>query len=173
MLNTGIFLAIRVVHVLFAAVWIGSTVFTALLLAPTAEHAGPSGGQVMAGLDRRGIHTYMAILAGTTVLTGVYLIWRFTGGFDAGVAATHAGIAFGTGGVAGVLALIVGGGVVGRNAKETVVIMGRTAGMPDGPAKVSLVQQAAAARRRTKIGSKVVLVLQAIALVLMTVGHYV
>ncbi|MGE5243080.1 MAG: hypothetical protein ACM3SQ_02495 [Betaproteobacteria bacterium] len=173
MLNTLIFLALRVLHVLFAATWIGSTVFVSLLLGPAADHAGPSGGQVMAAIDRRGLHTYMAILAGTTVLTGVYLIWRFSGGFDSGVIATHAGIAFGTGGVAGVLALIVGASVVGRSARQTVDILRQATAMPDGPARSSLVQQATAARRRVKVGSKVVILLQAIALVLMTVGHYI
>ena len=173
MLNILIFLALRVLHVLCAATWIGTTVFTSLLLGPAVDDSGPSGGQVMARLDRRGFHAYMAILAGTTVLTGVYLLWRFTGGFGSGVVATHAGLAFGVGGVSGVLALIVGAAIVGRSAKQVVDLMGRATGMPDSPAKGSLVQQASAARRRMKAGARVVLLLQAVALVLMTVGHYV
>jgi hypothetical protein len=58
----------------------------------------------------------MAAVAAATVATGVYLLWRFTGGFDAGVITSHAGLAFGTGGAAGILAGVVGGAVVGRNA---------------------------------------------------------
>lgn len=173
MLNTLTFLALRVVHVLFAATWIGTTVFTSLVLMPAVDRSGPSGGQVMARMDRRGFHTYMATLAGTTVLTGLYLIWRFMGGFDLAVAATHAGIAFGIGGASGVLAFIVGGAVVGRNGKQLVEVMGRAAGLPDGPDKGFLMQRATAARRRVTVGSKVVLGLQAVALVLMTVGHYI
>jgi len=173
MLNTMMFLGLRVLHVLCAATWIGSTAFMALMLVPAVEGAGPSGGQVMARLDGRGYHAYMAVLSFTTVLTGLYLIWRFTGGFDADVAATHASIAFGIGGAAGILALILGAVVVGRGAKQAADIMGRATTMPDGPAKGSLIQQATAARRRVKAGVKVVMALQAAALVLMTVGHYV
>jgi len=172
-LNTIIYLALRVLHVLFAATWIGSTAFIALMLGPAIERAGASGGQVMARIDARGFHKYMALLATTTVLTGLYLIWRFTGGFDGDIAATHAGIAFGIGGVAGVLALIVGGIVVGRSARQATDIINRVAGMPDGPEKGSLIMHAAAARRRMKAGTTVVIALQATALVFMAVGHYV
>ena len=173
MLNTILFLSLRVVHVLCAAAWIGSTVFIASMLAPAVERSGPSGGQVMARIDARGFHIYMAVLSTLTVLTGAYLIWRFTGGFDGDVAATHAGIAFCIGGTAGVLALIVGATVVGRSGKQLMEIIGRATAMPDGPAKGSLFQQAAAARHRVNVGTKVVIALQAIALVLMTVGHYI
>ena len=173
MVNTMMFLALRVVHVLCAATWIGSTAFMALMLVPAIEGAGPSGGQVMARLDGRGYHAYMAALSFTTVVSGLYLIWRFTGGFDAEVVLTHASIAFGVGGTAGIVALVVGAVVVGRNAKRAADITGRAIGMPDGPAKGSLLQQAGAARRRTKAGIKVVIALQATALVLMTVGHYI
>jgi uncharacterized membrane protein len=173
MLNTVIFFALRVVHVLAAATWIGSTAFIALMLAPAVERAGASGGQVMARIDARGFQTYMALLATTTVLTGLYLIWRFTGGFDGDIAATHAGVAFALGGAAGVLALIVGGAVVARSARQATELMTRAASMPDNPEKSSLMVHATAARRRMKAGTKVVIALQAAALVLMTIGHYV
>jgi uncharacterized membrane protein len=173
MLNTIIFLGLRVLHVLCAATWIGSTAFIALMLVPAVERAGAPGGQVMARIDARGFQTYMALLATTTVVTGLYLIWRFTGGFEGDIAATHAGIAFCLGGMAGVLALIVGGLVVGRSAKQATDIINRAAGMPDGPEKGSLMLRATTARRRMKAGTKVVIALQAAALVLMTVGHYV
>lgn len=173
MLNVLIFLALRVLHVLCAATWIGTTVFMSLVLAPALDESGPSGGQVMARIDRRGFHTYMAMLAGTTVLTGGYLLWRFTGGTVASVTASHAGMAFGVGGIAGMLAFIIGAAVVGRSAKQLVNLMGRATTMPDGPDKGPIIQRATAARRRMKAGARAVILLQAVALVLMTVGHYI
>ena len=101
MMQTLLFLALRATHVLCAAVWIGSTVYISLLLTPAVEDAGPVGGQIMMRLDRRGLHTYMAVMAMTTIASGAYLLWRFTGGFDPGVVATHAGMAFATGGLRG------------------------------------------------------------------------
>ena len=121
-MNTLMFLALRAAHVLCAAVWIGSTVYISLLLTPAVEDAGPAGGQIMMRLDRRGLHTYMAAVAATTIVSGAYLLWRFTGGFDPGAIFTHAGMAFGAGGVAGILAGIVGGAVVGRSGSQVVAL---------------------------------------------------
>jgi uncharacterized membrane protein len=90
MMHTLLFLALRATHVLCAAVWIGSTAYISLLLTPAVEDAGPVGGQIMMRLDRRGLHTYMAVVAMTTIASGAYLLWRFTGGFDPGVGATQA-----------------------------------------------------------------------------------
>ena len=171
-MNALLFLAVRASHVLMAALWIGSAVFVSLLLLPAVEASGSSGGQVMARL-RRGVSMYMAVLSGTTVVTGLYLFWRFTGGFDPGVSVSHAGLAFGTGGTSGILAGIIGGGVVGRSANGVANLSNQAFGMAEGPARGALMHQAALLRRRAKIGTRVVIMLQMIALVLMSVGHYV
>ena len=168
-----LFLALRAAHVLMAGIWVGSTVFMSGLLMPAIEASGPSGGQVMMRMDRGGIATYMAVLGGATVLTGLYLLWHFTGGFDPAVAASHAGMAFGTGGAGGILAGVIGASVVGRSAKKIASLMREAVGMTDGPVKGALMQQASALGRRAKSGSRVGIMLQVIALVLMAVGHYV
>jgi hypothetical protein len=167
---TALFLVLRAMHVLVAGVWIGSTVFVVKMLTPAIDDAGPAGGQVMM---RMNVTKFMAAFAVTTVATGAYLLWRFTGGFDPGVIMTHAGLAFGTGGTAGLLAGIIGGAVVGRSAVRVSAIMRQAVGVPDGPSKGVLLQQAAVLRRRIHRGSQVVLALQTTALVLMSVGHYV
>ena len=173
-MNSTLFLVIRAAHVTVAAVWIGSHIFSTFMLMPAIESAGPSGGQVMMRINSRGLIVYMFSVAMLTLLSGIALFWRFTGGFDPAVAATHAGIAFGFGGTAGILAGAIGGGVIGRSAKKVGAIVGRLASLPDGTAeKVSLVEQAAALRRRMKIGSQLVTVLQVTAIVLMALGHYV
>ena len=172
-MNALVFLALRAAHVLMAGLWIGSTVFVSMVLMPAIDDAGPSGGQVMMRIARRGIAPYMMILGASTVLTGLYLLWRFTGGFDPGVVVSASGMAFGIGGVSGILAGVIGGAIVGRSSNQVTSIMSRVLGMEESPAKGRLVQQAAALRRRAKIGSRVVILLQMVALVLMAVGHYV
>jgi len=172
-MNATLFLIVRAAHVTAAAVWIGSHIFSTFMLMPAVESSGPSGGQVMMRINQRGIVTYMFSVALLTLLSGMVLFWRFTGGFDPAVAATHAGIAFGFGGTAGVLAGVIGGGVIGRSAKRAAAIAGRMVTLPDGDEKLKLVWQAAALRRRMKVGSQVVTVLQIVAVVLMALGHYV
>jgi len=164
--NSTLFLIVRAAH----AIWIGSHIFSTFMLMPAIDESGPSGGQVMMRINARGIVAYMFSVALLTLASGLVLFWRFTGGFDPAVAATHAGMAFGFGGTAGILAGAVGGGVIGRNAKRVVAIAGRLASLPDGAEKTSLVWQAAALRRRMKLGSQLVTVLQVVAVVLMALG---
>ena len=171
-MGTVLFLTLRVVHVLLAAVWIGATVFMSFLLMPAIEAAGPAGGQVMIGLNRKGMSAFFGATGGITVLTGTYLFWRFTGGFDPEVSRSHAGVAFSIGGLAGLIAVIVGGAVVGRSANKAVALMEQAAKMPDtqrGP----LMQEAGVLRQRMKTFGSLVLICQVIALVLMAVAHYI
>ena len=113
---------LRAAHVLLAALWIGAGMFATLFLGPAMADMGPAGGQVIGALGRRGFLTYMAIVPGTTVLTGIYLYWRFTGGFDPAVMSTHAGMAFGTGGLLGLASLIIGGSVIGRSGRALLAL---------------------------------------------------
>ncbi|HZT76580.1 MAG TPA: hypothetical protein VFA27_07970 [Vicinamibacterales bacterium] len=147
-MNSTLFLVVRAAHVTAAAVWIGSHIFSTFMLMPAIDAAGASGGQVMMRINRRGIVAYMFGVALLTIVSGLLLFWRFTGGFDPAVAATHAGLAFGFGGTAGVLAGAIGGGVIGRSAKRVSAIAGQLATLPEGADARNLVWQAAALRRR-------------------------
>jgi uncharacterized membrane protein len=153
-----LFLLLRSAHVLLAAVWVGSTALAAFLLLPALGDAGESAAPVMSALTRRKLNAFFASSAGLTVLTGIYLYWRLTGGFDPAMSATRGAMVFGTGGVAGIIALILGGAIVGRNLKKMDTATG-----------TALVD----ARRKTITFAKIVFVLQLIALVAMAVGHYV
>jgi hypothetical protein len=170
--GTLVFLFVRVLHVLLAAVWLGATVFVSLLLMPAVNAAGPAGGQMMIALNKR-IVPFFASLGGLTVLTGIYLYWRFTGGFDPVISRSHAGMAFGIGGVAGLLAAIIGGSVVGRSSKRVVEIMQRVATMGDGAQKTSMIEEANGLKQRMTTFGAVVLILQIVATALMALGHYI
>ncbi len=167
------FLTIRAAHVLMAALWIGATVFSSALLMPALDAGGAPASQVMARLNRRGFPIYMSAIATTTVLTGLYLFWRFTGGFDPSVASTPSGLVFALGGGAGILAGVIGGGVVGRSAKRLARVSSETLTIADDSNHRALLAEIAALKRRVKVGSRVVIGLQTAALVFMSVGHYV
>lgn len=171
-MSTALFLILRILHVLLAAVWIGSTVFMTVLVMPAIEASGPAGGQVMMGLNRKGLTAFFAALGGTTAVTGIYLFWRFTGGFDPEISRSHAGMAFGIGGLAGIIAVIIGGSVVGRSANKVMALMEQAMKLPEtqrGP----LMQEAGVLKERMKSAGSIVLVMQIIALTLMAVGHYI
>jgi hypothetical protein len=171
-MGTALFLSLRVVHVLLAAVWVGATVFTSILLMPVIESSGPSGGQIMQSLERKGMTAFFGAMGGITVLTGIYLYWRFTGGFDPEISRSHAGMAFGIGGVAGLIAVIIGGSVIGRSSRKMLALMEQLPKAPDAQ-KAALMQEAAMLRGRMKTFGTLVLLLQVVALVTMALGHYI
>jgi len=156
---TLLYLLARLLHVVLAAIWVGLLTFIALFLLPAIKDTGASGGSVMTALIRRRLPAINAMLGGITVLTGFWLYYRFTGDFDPAIAGSMPARVFGTGGIAGLIALILDGALVGRNLKK---LSGAAAPM-----------EVAAARDRAARYAMIVLVLQVIALACMAVAHYV
>lgn len=156
---TLIYLLARILHVALAAIWVGLVAFLAVFLLPAIKDTGAGGGSVMTALIRRRLTAINATLGGITVLTGFWLYYRFTGGFDPAIAGSMPARVFGTGGVAGIIALILDGALVGRNLKK---LSGAAAPM-----------EVAAARDRAARFATIVLILQVIALACMAVAHYV
>lgn len=167
------FLTLRVLHILLATFLVGASVATTLFFAPAIKDARGAGGVVMAGIAKRGFMIFMSSVSGLTTLTGIYLYYHFTSGFDPVISGSMPGRVFGTGGLAGILVTIIGGAVIGRNAKKVVALMEKAGPLPDGPEKNLLLQQAAQCQRTMATYGKVSLVLMVIAVVCMSVGHYI
>lgn len=140
---------------------------------PAFKETGPAAGPMMGAIARKGLNVFMAALGGFVVLTGFYLYWRLTGGFDPALSATHGAMVFGTGGIAGLISVIVGGAVVGRNMKRMEESGAKATALPEGPERARLMSESNAARDRGIAGARIVFVLQMVALVCMAVGHYV
>lgn len=169
----SLFLTIRVLHILLAATWFGAAVAMLLFVVPAIKEAKGAGGAVMAGVERRKYHVFMQAIAGITVLSGFYLYYRFTQGFDKEISRSMGGRVFGMGGVAGILALVVGASLVGRTMKKIGDIMAKASTMADGPEKAALMASVGPLQARAGMFGKLVLVLMVIAIVAMSIGHYV
>lgn len=172
-MGTIVFLSVRLMHVLLGAVWFGAIVLMVLFVVPAVQQSGPAGGQVMGNLVRRGFTTFMPSIAGLTVVSGLWLYWRFTGGLSPAIVHSHAGLAFGIGGLSGFAALIIGGSMVSRGMKAIVELAGQAAALPEGPDRAVLMERIGALRARTAKASKAVFVLVTIAMTLMTLAHYI
>ncbi|HZP10972.1 MAG TPA: hypothetical protein VFB36_00980 [Nevskiaceae bacterium] len=157
------FVAIRVLHVVLAALWLGAGVFTALFLFPTLGDSAPGSNSMFAALMRRRFGVYMAVTGGLAVLTGIWLYWRFTGGFSAATIGTTSGIVFGIGGLAGIAAVAIGGAVIGRSADKMAALIEQAAPQ----------SEIEALRQRALGANRVVAALMILAVVCMAAGHYV
>jgi uncharacterized membrane protein len=154
---------LRAFHILVAAAWFGASAFMTLFLMPVVRQLGPQGGPVMAGLMQRRFHVFMAASAMLTVLSGAWMYWTLTAGLQPQAVGSHAGVVFGLGGLAGLLAAVIGGAVVGRSSKQLAALA--AAGGPPDAAKLARLQA------RMRLGSRMALVLLLVALLAMTFGH--
>jgi hypothetical protein len=155
------FVTLRSVHIVTAALWLGSTALLVWFVMPAAGNLAP---EMIARLVRRKLHAFMASLGGTTVLSGLLLYWHLTGLSAAG-AGSHVGIVYGIGGAAGLAAAIIGGGVVGKSVVK-IAELHAAAGGATSEAIVPL-------QRRVAAGGRFVVALLLAALILMTVGHFI
>ena len=97
---------VRALHILFAAFWVGSAVFLTLYVTPAIRTTGTHGAPVMAELTRRRMGGFIAAAAMLTLLSGLWMYWVFTRGFDSAILAHGAGLALGLGGLCGIVAAV-------------------------------------------------------------------
>jgi uncharacterized membrane protein len=171
--SSTFFLTTRVIHVLCAALWLGTVVFLSGFLMPVLRRLGPDGGKVMVGIADRKFIPYIASISGLAVLTGLYLYWHLTGGFDPQLSGTMSARVFGAGGVLGIISAIIGGSIVGRSVTRSLALAAQAATMPDGAEKKALLGRIQALRERAGKYSQILVVLLTITMILMALGHYV
>ena len=70
---------VRFLHVFAGALWVGMAIFSAFFLMPAMKEVGPDGGKVMAALERRGLVAFIPIVVSISILSGLWLYWRYTG----------------------------------------------------------------------------------------------
>jgi hypothetical protein len=164
-----LFLTIRALHVVLAAAWFGAALFITLYLVPAVEDAGPAaGGQLMNFLVRRGVAKYMASIGGLTILIGFYLFWRLTG--DPAFPSSHRGMAISAGALTGIIALILGGSIIGASAKKLSALSVKMDSLPQGE-RAAAIKTMADLRSRMALFSKIVSALLFFSMVTMALAH--
>ena len=169
MLST--YLVARLLHVLLGAIWVGTVTFTSFFLMPAMMEAGPDAAKVMAGLQRRRFMDLLPLVALINILTGLWLYWRYTAGFDPTISASRPGMVFGAGGATAIVAFIIGVFVMRRSMLRAGALMARAAGITDAGERSSLIAQAQSLRARALRASRIVAVLLIITTLLMAAGH--
>lgn len=163
--------AIRVLHIVFAALWVGAAVLLTLFLSPAIRTLGLQGAPVMAELMRRRMGAFLAAAGGLTVLSGLWMYWIFTNGLDADIMRHGAGLALGIGGLCGIVAVILGGAVIGRAAERAGKLSRQAAQMPQGSERAAAMQTVATLQRRVAVYSRCDVALLLAALIAMCVAH--
>ena len=156
---------VRAAHILAAALWIGAAAMLTLYILPAVRRTGPGGGAVVAEAMRRGLGAYMPSVAGLTVLSGGWLYWvRFHTAGATGIGSAS-GIVLTVGAACGIVAMIIGGAVLGRVSHELALLAA-------APASETTQARVAALHARGASASKITLTLLVAALLLMVASRW-
>jgi uncharacterized membrane protein len=101
-------IVVRAVHVGLGVFWAGTMLFVATFLDPGVRASGPEGGRVMQALQRRRYLQTMLTVGTLTVLSGLVLYWRMSGGNPPGWMRSRYGMTLSIGALAGIGALGIG-----------------------------------------------------------------
>ena len=165
-------LTLRLLHILLGVFWAGTLIFFAAFLVPSIQDAGPDGGKVMAALQRRRFLDVMPIVAALTIISGLWLYWRTSAGFNSVWVTSPIGLALGIGGLLALVAFGIGVGIMRPAALRAGALARLVAQSPEGPeraAQASTVQQL---RRRAATAGRLVAVLLTVTTALMAVARY-
>ena len=157
---------VRVLHIVSAAIWLGAAIFVGWFLMPAIIEAGPDGGKVMGGVQRRGWVVVAAIIAVFTVVSGIYLYIPYMG------SPSTMGSMLGAGGIVGIIAMILGGVVVSRSLAQANAVSAQIAATPEGPARQALMAKARDLRTRGLLFTRIVSILVLLAMMMMASAAY-
>ena len=165
-------LVMRFLHIVSAIFWGGSMMFSASFLFPAITDAGPDGAKVGAALAKRRFLVIMPIVALVTILSGSWLYWRVSGGFDAVFMGSGMGTTLGIGALCAIVAFVVGVVVV-RPAMMQAGALSQKAAQASASERDALLARAQALRARSGSAGRVVALLIGLAAAAMAVARYV
>lgn len=165
-------LVFRLFHIISGVLWAGGVVLLAVFILPAVRASGPSGGQVMRNLlVKTRLASYFPWVGGLTVLSGFLMMWRDSAVAQTNWATSGPGMTFSIGGLAGLVALVVGGIMIGRATSQLrQIALQSDPGAPPPPEQAARIAQLQA---RADTGTRIVLPLLFIALITMSIARYV
>lgn len=133
-------LTLRTIHIFAGVLWVGAAVFYLFLVSPTVKSIGAAGGQFMHHfVTRKRYPQYMSVVAILTIVSGLLLFAKVSGGLQLGWLKTGSGLVLTIGSVVGVLVAPLGFLMI-RPRAEKLGVLGQalvTAGGPPSPAQLA------------------------------------
>lgn len=163
---------LRIVHIGSAMTWFGGSIIGGFFLTPTAKTLGQAGQPFMEHLmKRRRMGIFFPVVAALTVLSGAALYWRDSGGLQAAWITSPTGLAFTIGGLAAIVAFVLGFILVGPSVAEQTAVQTEMAG-GDGVPTEAQRKRLDAADRKMQLANRFDVPLILLAGLTMAVGRY-
>ncbi|MDQ7030703.1 MAG: hypothetical protein Q9O62_13450 [Ardenticatenia bacterium] len=159
---------LRLIHVLSAIFWVGSTLFITFFLEPTVQALGAEGGRFMQRLTGGRLSPAMALAGLLTIASGLWMYASVSGGFDLGVMFA-ARLPLTLGALAGITSLLVGLLVQGRASRQ-LKALGQRLAAQGGPPTPEQAARLAALQHTLRRGGQLNVLLMILAVVGMVTG---
>ena len=166
-------ITLRLIHIVAGAFWVGTAVFTAAFLIPSIRALGPAGGPVMHQIAQvRKLPLYFLSAGVLTVLSGIGLYSKASGGFTNQWMQSGPGMTFGIGAVFALVAMTIGMAIAAPTAKRMGALGAAIAGAGKPP---SAEQQAEMQRLQARAGKAAALgaALLVVATAAMAIARYI
>lgn len=166
-MNT-LLIVLRLVHVLAGVFWAGTTFLFYFVIGPAINATGDTGKKFVGYLITKAHFTaIISSAAGLTVLAGLGLYWIDSQSLTSPWMTSGAGLGFGIGGFAGLIAFVTGI-LFGRNNEKLVKIGSQIQGPPT-PEQLASIQ---AVQQRQKIIGPIVVISMIFAVAFMSAARY-
>jgi uncharacterized membrane protein len=162
---------LRLIHIFTGVYWAGTMFFFVTFLDPSLRSLGPDGGKVMIRMFERGYMKVLPIVASLTVISGLWLLWILSGGFDSTYLSSPVGMALSTGGGFAILAWLIGIVFI-RPAGARIWEIAKAMPQADEARRNALVAEMGQVRARTVAGGRLVFGLLVLSVALMAIARY-
>jgi len=172
-MSSPIVVLLRLLHIVSGVFWVGSVLFFARFLLPTAASLGPAAGPVMDHLTRVKKVPQNLIAAGfISILSGLGLFWHDSAGSQSDWMRSPTGMTFSTGAALAIIALLIGITVNRPTADRLGALMAtiQAGGGPPSPEQTASMK---ALQARLGAALRVVAILLVLATAAMAVARYV
>src|SRR4051812_37716656 len=110
-------IVLRLLHIVCGVLWVGGLGLMVMFIMPSVGRTGAAGGQFMQHMvGKTKLTTFMPTLGFITVLAGMGLYYQNIRLSNGTFGKSTAGMTYGLGAAAAILALIIGGAMTGRAA---------------------------------------------------------
>ena len=168
-----VLLLFRLFHIGAGVFWVGSILFFARFLFPAAQALGPAAGPVLDYITRVKKMPQTLLAAGfVTVLSGLGLYWRDSGGFQSEWMRSPTAMVFGTGAALAIIALIYGI-LVNKPAAERLGALAGEIKTGGGAPTAAQIAEMQALQKRLKSALRVVATLLVLTTAAMALARYV
>jgi uncharacterized membrane protein len=164
---------LRLIHITCGIFWAGATIYLAVFVIPAVKASGAEGSKFMQQLSRTNRLPLVMMLAATlTVLAGILLIWKISGGLQSEWMGSKHGIVLSTGAALTIIAYLIGL-TVNRPVVAKIAAMGKAIAAQGAPPSPEQMQQLGILRKRLFTATNIVALLLAFTVIIMSIIRYI